>query len=51
MARKRSRTFNFFMLSVIALALYGGWVIWEKKATKRVVSKVERSVKAAHKAW
>jgi len=52
MARRKSgKFFSILMLAVFSLAVYGGWVLWNKKDVKRTVSKVERSVKAAERAW
>ena len=51
MARRNSRLGTYLMLVVFAFAAYGGYVIWNKKETQKTVTKVERSVKAAQKAW
>lgn len=51
MARRRNRFATFLALSVFALAAYGAYTIWQKKDTQKTVKKVERSVKAAQKAW
>lgn len=52
MARKRtSRVGTILVLSIFTLAAYGGWTLYNKKEVKNTMSKVEKSVKAAKKAW
>lgn len=51
MVRRNNRLGTYLMLVVFAFAAYGSYVIWNKKETKRAVTKVERSVKAAQEAW
>jgi drug/metabolite transporter (DMT)-like permease len=51
MARRRGRFTTFIVLGVLALAAYGGYMIWNKREVQKRVDQVERSVKAAKTAW
>jgi CHASE3 domain sensor protein len=51
MARRRSSFTTFLSVGIIILAIYGGYVIWNKKDVQKKVTQVERSVKAAKNAW
>lgn len=51
MARRKSGLKRTAVIFVVGLAIFGAWTLWQKKETQKTVEKVERSVKAAHKAW
>jgi hypothetical protein len=52
MARSRRGTMaNLVAAILVALALVGGWTVWQWHETRSAVDHVERAVKAAHQAW
>ena len=51
MARRRNSLTTLVVIGVLALAAYGGYVIWNKKEVQKRVDQVERTVKAVKTAW
>ena len=58
MARRNGSARKFVVLSVLGLAAFGGWTLWNKKETQRVVKettqvvkKVEKSATAVRNVW
>ena len=52
MARRRRSNFSVLLtLSILALAVYGGWVLYHHHDVQKNISKVSRSVEAGAKVW
>jgi hypothetical protein len=51
MARKRNKFSLFLSLAILALAAYGGWVLYHHHDVQQNLSKVSKAAKAAQNAW
>lgn len=49
--RKTNKVATLLVLSILALAAYGVYVLLEKREAKSTIQRIEKSVKAARKAW